>query len=916
MLGGLYQSVLRSELTARFGVGWGRIVNGQAEIAGTPDELLTVFSKRTAAIDDALEVKVDDFRQREGREPSRWERAALIREASADTRARKTGNGAADLVAGWAAEAAHVGWTADALVAELERVGAEAPATGAVAVPISEIVSGLSTTRSSWCRADVVQALCDLQRPVPDMPGGRWASIVERATDRVLEQLVDLDPKADGGSRRGSDGRSVWIEPTAARFTSTEVLAQEEHVVSWALLAQTDDPAPSLTVEVAGLDPLQAAAAATVAGQERLAMIVGPAGAGKTRTLAAAVADLERRGRPLLGVSPTAKAARVLQRDTGMHTDTVAKLLYDWHQPGGLSGPLGMPAGGTLVVDEAGMLSTPALYDLARLAQVRDWRLVLVGDPRQLQAIGRGGLFGELCATGRVDTLEQLHRFSQPWEAAASLRLRVGDTRALDAYQHHDRIAAGPLDGHVTQMAAAWLAGEADGRTVALVASTNDHVDLLNRTVQQARHGAGHLDTTGPGVAIVGGGRVWPGDVVMTRRNDRQLRTTTGETVRNRELWTATATHPDGALTVARRDGGDEVTLPPEYVGERVQLGYAATTHGYQADTVDTAWMLATPATTRRSLYVGMTRGRDDNVVCVVTDSSDIDEARDILEGVLAIDRADVPAVVARRQLADAVHDHTPTPPALEVGRCAVPAWFPAMLDDARQVLADAQGRQANVQARHEAVETAVAAAAGRLAEVTQETAADREALADARRRAQEARFGVGAAERRLDAAGWRQRRPLRQQLDDARTRQDRANEYLTRVEARTAPAVERYGQAVGEHRRAEDDRRTVGTLAQLNRLDVDVPTAVNRVRALEVWERWAGGDPVPNRQLHATLQVLGQMSPTGQTRHLIGELANDPVIVEARAQRPAVVHRGPAPSPGYDHNMGIDRSDGMDFGR
>ena len=78
--------MLRAELTHRFGVEWRPIVNGQAEIAGVPDELLTVFSKRTADIDKALADKLDHFRQREGREPSRWERAALTREASADTR--------------------------------------------------------------------------------------------------------------------------------------------------------------------------------------------------------------------------------------------------------------------------------------------------------------------------------------------------------------------------------------------------------------------------------------------------------------------------------------------------------------------------------------------------------------------------------------------------------------------------------------------------------------------------------------------------------------------------------------------------------------------------------------------------------------------------------------------------------------
>lgn len=648
MLGGLYQSVLRAELTAQFGVGWERIVHGQAEIAGMPTELLEVFSKRTAAIDDALDAKLVEFWGREGREPSRWERAALTREASADTRVRKTGNGAADLVGRWQAEAADVGWTPTLLSAELERVGADTAAQGsAVPVPLFEVVEQLSTMRSAWCRADVVQQFCDLQRPVAGIAGGRWAAVVERATDRVLEELIDLDPVNTGGGRRGADGRSVWIEPTAARYTSEAVLAQEEHIVSWAMLAQLDDPAPSPTIDTTGLDPLQGAAAGAVAGSDRLVLVVGPAGAGKTRTLATAVDDMVRRGRVVVGVSPTAKAARVLERDTGMYTDTVAKLLYDWHQTEGLSGPFAMPAGGTLIVDEAGMLATPALHDLIRLADHSRWRLVLVGDPRQLQAVGRGGLLTELCANGRVDTLEQLHRFTHQWEAAASLQLRIGDLRALDAYETHGRIVAGSLDDHLQAMAAAWVEGDGVGRRVALVASSNDHVRVINRAVQAARVAAGHLDPDTGQVAVSRGDRVVVGDVVMTRRNDRRLRTDAGEPVRNRELWTVTALHPDGALDVTRRTGGgDWVRLDADYVREHVHLGYAATAHGYQADTVDSAYALATAATTRRALYVAATRGRESNMLCVVTDSRDPAEARDVLEGVLAVDRADSPSTL------------------------------------------------------------------------------------------------------------------------------------------------------------------------------------------------------------------------------------------------------------------------------
>ena len=86
----------RAELTDRYGVAFTEIVKGQAEIAGVPGELLEQFSKRTAEVDQAMVVKGAEFYAREGRDPSRFECAALGREAAVDTRARKTGNGVSD----------------------------------------------------------------------------------------------------------------------------------------------------------------------------------------------------------------------------------------------------------------------------------------------------------------------------------------------------------------------------------------------------------------------------------------------------------------------------------------------------------------------------------------------------------------------------------------------------------------------------------------------------------------------------------------------------------------------------------------------------------------------------------------------------------------------------------------------------
>ena len=344
-----------------------------------------MFSKRAAEIDEAMKAKVDEFRQRNGRAPTRFERAALEREASADTRGRKSGLGVADLATRWQTEAAEAGWTVERLVEEIER--AAVVRSPADSLTVAEVVEAVSAQHSSWGRPDVIRAICDVHRPVSQMSGRRWAAAIERAADRVLEHCVDLDPPGVT-RRRESDGRSLWIEPTAPRYASEAVLTQEEHILSWAIEAQTESPAPSKTVNRNGLDVLQAEAAAAVAGEDRLVLVVGPAGAGKTRMLAAAVNDLHAHGRAVFGAAPTAKAARVLERDTGVRAATVAKLLHEWQRSDRPPLPeFQLGRGATLVVDEAGMISTPALHQLVTLAEAQRWRLVLVGDHRQLQAV-------------------------------------------------------------------------------------------------------------------------------------------------------------------------------------------------------------------------------------------------------------------------------------------------------------------------------------------------------------------------------------------------------------------------------------------------------------------------------------------------------------------------------------------------
>ena len=420
-----------------------------------------------------------------------------------------------------------------------------------------------------------------------------------------------------------------------------------------------------------GLDVLQADAARAVAGHDRLVLVVGPAGTGKTTTLAAAYTDFAHHHRPVFGVAPTAKAARVLEAETGMRTETLAKLLYEWDRPAGPDPRLQLMAGTTLVVDETGMVGTASLDRLVGLARTQHWRLVLVGDPAQLQAVGRGGTFSELCRTGRTHELATIHRFTQHWEQTATLALRDARPDALDAYLDHDRISAGGIEDHLDAIAQAWTRHHAAGRTVAVTAETNAHVDLLNDAIQTQRRRAGDLDPR-RAVPIAGDETAGPGDLIVTRRNDRALLDDHGEPVRNRERWHVEALHSDGSLTATRTTGSGTVTLPADYVADHVRLGYAATAHGHQGDTLDVSYTLVSTSTTHRGLYVGATRGRHDNQLHVITDTPDLGEAADVLAWVLTNDRADIPATVQRRRLTEQANVPLPLEDQLAMANRAV----------------------------------------------------------------------------------------------------------------------------------------------------------------------------------------------------------------------------------------------------
>jgi conjugative relaxase-like TrwC/TraI family protein len=648
-LSAIYHAGLRAELTARFGVRWNMPENGIAEIADIPTEVLTEFSSRTADVRARIEVKLDRFVDTMGREPTVRERWKLEREAAVDSRPAKADQvDATVLHDGWVAQTRALGHDPATLVGRvIERSNVNEADR---AVMIDEAITAIGEKQSSWRPTELHR---DLGTLVPTDTATTAADIVallDGLTDHIVAtRCVDLSKTVPEHVRLRKDGRPITESVLDRALTTQAILDQEQGLIGWVdrrLLFDGLDNPEALNQSTRALDAAQARAACAVAGHADIVFIVGPAGTGKTTALTPAVAQLHSEGRAVFGIAPSATAADVLSFETGVIADTVDKLLIEHRLHRAPLPRYRLPVGTTLIVDEAGMIPTARLAELADLADVKGWRVVMVGDPMQFTSVGRGGMYGLLTDTFGAIELDRVHRFTHEWERDASLQLRNGNPDVADIYSYHDRLHGG-TSVHMERAAInRWAAHRSEGRSVLLMAPTNEIVERLNQRAQHHRIRHGELNPTAPRTTA-GVYKLFEGDEIATRRNDRGLLTDRGEMVRNRATWTINTIHPDGAITATGKHG--TVQLPAAYVGEHVELAYATTGMGAQGRTVDAAITVLDGPTDVRNLYVPMTRGRDTNEAFITVTGEQT--AVDVFSQCLALDWIDQPAHTRRAEL-------------------------------------------------------------------------------------------------------------------------------------------------------------------------------------------------------------------------------------------------------------------------
>ena len=405
----------------------------------------------------------------------------------------------------------------------------------------------------------------------------------------------------------GKDGRDQ------ERFTSRDMIAVEARLerAGDELASRAGHGLPAHAMEGAitraGSEGLvlgeeQRAALEHIVGPGGIANVIGYAGTGKSAMLGVARDGWERAGYTVRGAALSGIAAENLEGGSGIQSRTIASFEHAWGQGREQLGPKDV-----LVVDEAGMIGSRQMERVLSQARDAGAKVVMVGDPEQLQAIEAGAAFRSVTERHGAAEITEIRRQREDWQRDATRALATGRTgEAIHAYDGKGMVhAADTREQARGELVDGWdRARQAEpDKTRIILTHTNAEVRSLNGEARDRLRASGDLGDDVTVKAERGDRRFATGDRIMFLRNER------GMGVKNGTLATIERVSAEG-MAVRFDDGRGVAFDTKDYA--HVDHGYAATFHKSQGVTVTSAHILATPGMDRHSAYVGMSRHRDD----------------------------------------------------------------------------------------------------------------------------------------------------------------------------------------------------------------------------------------------------------------------------------------------------------------
>ncbi|MFE2754007.1 MobF family relaxase [Actinosynnema sp. NPDC059335] len=678
----IYERRMEQLVTEATGARYGWRPDGQArEIVGMDRVLLEESSGRAAAMKKELDKLVEDYVDTHGHEPSREALGKLRANAWYKTRQPKTMLSPEALAERYARKHG-----TQKLVDQVDAVRAAARKADVEGVPgdaqrramgedelLRTAVARVQEKYATWDRTGLALEVNKLVGEVNW--GSTTAGEVDRLLDRALAPGGPADVVALVGKVRAEapaalrvdltpEGAPVYQVAAGTRYATAAHIGAEKELVAQAhrfggpRLAVEREVAAERKLREAGLGPDQVRAATGILSSGKAAdVLIGPAGAGKSKTLSW-VDRLWREefSAPVLGLATSQRATEVLISE-GLEAINVAQFLTKYTGENAEQ----LAPRTLLVVDEAGMADTDKLAEVSRLVHAAGGKLLYTGDHEQLAAVGSGGMLRLLTRDATPFELTQVWRFRSEWEREASLKMRDGDPAAIAEYQRHGRIRGGTKQEMIEAAVRGYLADVLDGKESVLVVRTNEDAALVSGMVRDELVA---LDRVGEDVLAIGGddNPIGRGDVIAARLNDHRADTQNKKMVVNRELLTVEGRNAQGQLIARRHSDDTRVYLRPDYVRHHTTLAYAGTGHSVQGRTTDTDHDLVERGMSRNELYPGATRGRSANHLYVVTEAEpdahnpetySVSPA-DVLREVLATDGGQVSATETWRAALEA----------------------------------------------------------------------------------------------------------------------------------------------------------------------------------------------------------------------------------------------------------------------
>ena len=393
-----------------------------------------------------------------------------------------------------------------------------------------------------------------------------------------------------------------------------------------------------------GLAGEQAQAIRTACGPGQLVVIEGQAGTGKSTALGAIARAHEHAGQRVIVTSTGALAAERLAGElcaVGVDADGLSTAAL---QARVSAGSVELDAGVTVIHDEAALASTREQDWLFGAVEQSGARLVLVGDPRQSQAVGAGGLWPRIeTAASEHDAHVQLQaivRAQDPADRRDQSLWRAGQhDRALTGYAERGRLVLDETQQRAEDRALeAAHADRQQGRSTLVVAQvSNEHLDALNARAQAIRAQAGELGEREVALARRPYG-LRAGDEVQVRHpvTHFQLgRVSNGTTGRVVDVDDA-----EGGRATLALSGGRQAVFSGELLdAAQIRLAYVQHPFPAQGATVDTAHVIAGEHATAEGSYVALTRARASTRIYAGRDRLDAlgpDSSRDVVAAAVA----------------------------------------------------------------------------------------------------------------------------------------------------------------------------------------------------------------------------------------------------------------------------------------